>query len=190
MEGGDLIALVALSTLLEVAVLELPYELALIPPWTTDFCGRVSRFSLSPSPPTSWLNNTLLMLQFLHLYFLATAVARGIWNKRHANKRNEGENIHVVLRSPIDKESGDAFIVQYIQEKMDIEICSSNGLFMAQTGTISQFCPPGTLKLSESLLMSFLFAPTDEGVTAHFRSSVIAAASAAVEWILNVKLGF
>ena len=77
----------------------------------------------------------------------------------------------------------------YIQENSDIEICSSKGLFMAQTGTISQFFPPETLQSSESLLMSVLWAAMEEGVAAHLRSSLIAAASAAVEWILNVKLG-
>lgn len=60
---------------------------------------------------------------------------------------------------------------------------------MAQTGTISQFFPPETLQSSESLLMSVLWAAMEEGVSAHLRSSLIAAASAAVEWILNVKLG-
>ena len=79
--------------------------------------------------------------------------------------------------------------VAYIQENSNIEICSSNGLFTAQTGTISQFFPPEALQSSESLLMSFLWAAMEEGVTAHLRSSLIAAASAAVEWILKVKLG-
>ena len=60
---------------------------------------------------------------------------------------------------------------------------------MAQTGTISQFFPPETLQSSESLLMSVLWAAMEEGVAAHLRSSLIAAASVAVEWILNVKLG-
>ena len=64
---------------------------------------------------------------------------------------------------------------------------------MAQTGTISQFFPHKALRRSfESLLMSAWGrgAMEEAAVTAHLWSSPIAAAaSAAVEWILNVKLG-